>query len=120
MELACTCHYEFDPVGDSREKYYEQKLLLGLAWHLHGDGPDVKNGDDGSTVVIWRIRSMPLAADQTVGGTEIAAEQLEVGETCQNNFELLCGGLERRYSDQHGCRCCAGTLGDTGKFLVKD
>ena len=47
MELACTSHYEFDPVGDSREKYYEQKLLLGLARHLHGDGPDVKNGDDG-------------------------------------------------------------------------
>jgi hypothetical protein len=117
MDFACSAHYDFDPVGETRERYYEQKLLLGLAWHLERSEPDTKSGDDGSKVATWKLRSLPLDASQTVDGVQIgvqiASEELEVGESCQNNFELICSDLEQRYSLQCGCPCCARKPGGT-------
>ena len=39
LELACSTSYDFEPVGETREAFYEQRLLFALPWRSAGDAP---------------------------------------------------------------------------------
>ena len=93
--FGCTRIPFIEPIGASRERFYEQKLALSLAWYCD-DIPKVEA--DGSA--IWRFRWDPPRGIDMTGG-----EVLVIGKNTIA-FEVLCNRLEERFSD-FNCECCA-------------
>ena len=90
-----------EPIGDKREAFYEQKLLLGLPWHC-GDIPAVGGGTS-----VWRFTWTPPSSDQ-LGGAELAPHVFELGAT-PLSFERLCADIEKQLCQAVNgliCSCC--------------
>ena len=87
-----------EPIGQSRERFYEMKAALGLAWYC-AEKPQVEA--DGSTT--WRFRWNPPE------GVNVEPQTLVVGRH-NAAFEELCDKLEDKFC-QHElglvCECCA-------------
>ena len=92
--LGCTRVPFIEPIGASRERFYEQKLSLALAWYCE-EAPKVEQ--DGS--ITWTFRwDAPRGVDMT-------GEVLVIGKN-SIAFEVMCNRLEERFSD-FNCECCA-------------
>ena len=90
-----------EPIGEKREKFYEQKLLCGLAWYC-ADKPIVDA--DGDTV--WTFRWDP---PEDVGDALLKDEVLVVSSSRALSFEQTCSYLEGEFCrHEHGlvCACC--------------
>ena len=87
-----------EPIGQSRERFYEMKAALGLAWYC-AEKPQVEA--DGSTT--WTFRWDPPE------GVNVEPQTLVVGRR-NAAFEELCDKLEDKFC-QHElglvCECCA-------------
>ncbi len=110
LELACSTTYDFEPVGETREDFYQQRLLLALPWRSAGDGPEVQQQEGADPIVTWKLVSEPPESTKTAGGVQVPVEEVTVGESIENSWEMKCHELENMYSSQLGCRCCAGEL----------
>ena len=95
-----------EPIAGKRESFYEQRLLLGLAWFLPERPVMQDNGD-----VEWRFVWEPPSAEQ-LGGAELERQELILG-TGAVSFEHRCAVLEKQLcQSEHDliCRCCAEEL----------
>ena len=80
-QLAVASHKVFEPIGEYREPYYQQKLLLGLPWHCPDGSPfqvHVPGGERGQTREVWRFVSEPGKLLGGVGGDALAPVELEL------------------------------------------
>jgi hypothetical protein len=94
-----------EPIGSRREAFYEQKLLLGLAWYC-SEAP--LTNDDGSQC--WRFVWKP--PDDT--GALLQPLCLVMGQD-PVSFEHTCAQIESEFcSSEHDlvCECCSTRLGE--------
>lgn len=95
-----------EPIADKREAFYEQRLLLGLAWFLP-ERPVVQASGD----VEWRFVWEP-PPEERLGGAQLEPQELVLG-TGAVSFEYRCAVLESRLCQREHdliCRCCAEEL----------
>ena len=92
-----------EPLADKREAFYEQRLLMGLAWFC----PELPEKQaDGN--VVWRFRWEPPTEEQ-ISGAQLEPQELCLGGEAVS-FEHRCAVLERRILDIFlarfvTCRC---------------
>ena len=91
-----------EPIGARREAFYEQKLLLGLAWYCSEPPFQAENG-----VQYWRFAWRPPAEDEV--GTSLPSLELWLGEISES-FEQRCSEIEAEFcraAHNLVCECCA-------------
>ena len=91
-----------EPIGATREDFFEAKLVLGLAWYC----PSLPEAG-GSTEYTFR-----WDAPENLGGQQLDSLELKLGRA-HVSFEVLCERLEKRFCDAElglVCGCCAETL----------
>jgi hypothetical protein len=91
-----------EPIAARREKFYEQRLLLRLAWHCEAP-PESRLLEDGSMGEEWTFTWAPPE------GTSLHPRKLVLGSAQAVSFEVLCAELEKEFCrTQHGlvCKCC--------------
>ena len=97
-----------EPIGSSRENFYESKLVLGLPWYCP-EAPRVVTREDGEDDTEWTFHFLPLVNE--IGGKNIDSEVLRLGEVRQDvSFEMMCHRLEAKFCEAEldiVCRCCA-------------
>ena len=103
--LAISRFRQLEPLGDQRELYYEQKLLLGLAWHCPDLKPAVETQTNGEAHTTWRFVSVPPRPMDI--GAEVAPVEVHFGRHQPKSMEDKCYELERLYANQFACKCCA-------------
>lgn len=91
-----------EPIGDRREKFYEQRLLLALAWHAPDLMPTASAAPDGKAQYVWRLVSLP--PPELPGAASI---ELLLGDHLPISMETKCHEIETLYSSQFACDCCA-------------
>jgi hypothetical protein len=107
--LAVPYHPALEPLGQKREAYYQQKLLLGLPWRC----PDKPTShEDGS--VEWHFRWDPPLPSELRGGVVLVAREFAVGRD-EVSFEGLCHEIDDALSSFEYslvCQCCALVYGE--------
>ena len=102
-----------EPIGASREDFYEAKLVLALPWYCP-EMPKVVKNADGHDVTEWTFQCDPPTGD-AIGGHDLAPIVLKLGAETMS-FEVLCNHLEQRFCDADIdliCPCCAQELPDS-------
>ena len=97
-----------EPIGNTRESFYEFKLVLGLAWYCPSL-PEVVHAEDGTACTEYTFR---WDAPEDLGGQQLDSEVLKIGRD-DLSFEVLCNRLEKKFCDAElgvVCACCAETL----------
>ena len=81
-----------EPIGNSREDFFEAKLVLGLPWYCP-TLPEVVHREDGSKCTEYSFR---CDAPEQLGGQQLDPLVLKLGRehVC---YEVLCERLERRF-----------------------
>ena len=91
-----------EPIGESRENFYEAKLVLSLPWFCPELPAETENGE-----VVWTFRCrLPEL------GQHVEIDDLKIGKH-PPSFEMLCNRFEKLFCEQEldlVCRCCAGEL----------
>ena len=99
-----------EPIGDSREDFYENKLCLGLSWFC-GDLPEVVKDAEGRNHTVYTFQWNP-PKDDDMGGVQLDCELLKLGKD-PVSFEVICNRLECKFA-QHElglvCWCCAAEI----------
>ena len=93
-----------EPIGARREAFYEQRLLLGLAWFC-SEPPIV----DESGAQRWRFAWTP---PEDAGAADLEPLELWIG-TDAISFERRCHEIEKEFcASDHNlvCECCAMSL----------
>ena len=108
MTLAISRHSILEPLADTREAFYEQRLLLGLAWHCPELMPSRESGPERETHVTWHFLSVPPRRED-LGGVAQPVE-LYLGHHAPLSMEEKCHEIERLYSESFACACCAMEL----------
>ena len=94
-----------EPIAGTRERFYEQRLLLGLSWYC-ASPPTSSLADDGKVNVTWTFTWTPpeeLA-------TQLQPQGLLLGPGLAVSFETICADMEKEFARRkHGlvCTCCA-------------
>ena len=102
-----------EPIGASREDFYEAKLVLALPWYCP-EMPKVVQTENGLDVTEWTFQCDPPTGD-AIGGHDLAPIILKLGKDTMS-FEVICNNLEKRFCDAELdiiCRCCAQELPDS-------
>ena len=91
-----------EPIGQSREMFYEAKLLLALPWFCEELPKTMADGDDAE----WTLRC-------TLPADEPEPLEFKVGGSESVSFEVMCDQLETRFCAAElnlVCRCCTEEL----------
>ena len=115
-ELAVSRTPVLEPLGEQREHFYEQRLLLGLPWHCTGyprlqaipATPCTNAMSKSLPSVTWVLKASLDEFD--FGGAQLPEVHLELGPVQIVSFEERCKQLEEEFCKaEHGlvCRCCA-------------
>ena len=110
--LGCSRVPFIEPIGSSREDFYEAKLVLGLPWYCP-EKPNMVQNDEGHDVTEYIFQFDPPVNE--IGGKLIESEVLRLGKS-QVSFEMLCHRLEEKFCDAEldiVCRCCAEEMQDS-------
>ena len=102
-----------EPMGSTREDFYEAKLVLGLPWYCPEMPKTVKNAA-GHDVTEWDFQCDPPTG-AALGGAELEPIALKLGSETVS-FEVLCNALERRFCETELnciCQCCTEELPDS-------
>lgn len=94
-----------EPIGDKREAFYEQRLLLGLSWYCATLPEEVNEK------LVWYFVWTPPAKED-IGGAELPSYELQLGGE-HVSFEHLCATIESeicRATYHVICPCCANHL----------
>ena len=96
-----------EPFCASREKSYEQRLLLGLSWYCAAP-LSTRLAGDGQVLVDWTFMwTPPSAADL---GATLEPQVLVLGPDRAVSFERICADLEKEFCRRKHkliCACCA-------------
>ena len=97
-ELAVSRTPILQPLGEHRERFYEQRLLLGLPWYC------IEHPWKESGGVTWLIRA---ALDELgLGEAQLPPVEILLGPTRALSFEAECKKLEEEYcKPEHGLVC---------------
>ena len=112
--LAVNRNAWIEPLGSGREPFYEQRLLLALAWYCD-EKPE--RHEDGT--VEWHFRWAKPASSELRGGVVLPDFELFLGRN-QISFEEKCKEIDECLSHwRYGlvCSCCAGQFRD-GKQCI--
>ena len=107
--LAVPYRPTLEPLGQKREAFYQQKLLLGLSWFC----PDRPTSHEDGTVE-WHFRWMPPPPSELRGGIVLEQLNLSIGRD-EVSFEGLCCAVDNSLSSYEyalACQCCARVHGD--------
>ena len=102
--LACSRVNFLEPIGARREAFYEQRLLLGLAWYC-SEPPFV----DDSGAQSWRFSWTP---PEETGAPDLEPLELWIGADAIS-FERISHEIEMKFcASEHNlvCECCAMSL----------
>ena len=105
--LGCSRVPFIEPIGSSREDFYEAKLVLGLPWFCPEVPRAVKTAD-GHDDTEWTFQFDPPVNE--IGGKKLDSEVLKLSEQHQTSFEMMCHRLEAQFCDAElgiVCRCCS-------------
>ena len=94
-----------EPIGASREMFYEAKLLLALPWFC-SEIPQVRVDDNGRSTTEWTFQCKPPVDSLQACVFKLGGEQAP-------SFEVLCQQLESKFCSMESdivCKCCAGEL----------
>jgi len=103
--LGCSRVPFIEPIGASREDFYESKLVFGLPWYCP-ELPQVVVDEQGQQCTEYTFQWDPPCDE--IGGRRIDSEVLKLGRT-HVSFEVLCNRLETTFCDAElgvVCRCC--------------
>ena len=119
--LGCSRVPLLEPFGEGRENFYQQRLLLGLAWYSPVAPKKVVIAD--KEVTEWMFVWDP-PPPELIGGAMLEHETLKVS-TAEPSFsyEHRCKMLELKFGDPElgvACSCCAQSAGSCGscRFAV--
>ena len=93
-----------EPIGESRERFYEQKLLLGLSWYCDHHPLVGESGD-----VEWVFKWTPPGPDK-LGGIALSLLEMRLSKSKDISFEKMCAEIETSMcSPDYNlvCACCA-------------
>ena len=96
-----------EPLCASREKFYEQRLLLGLSWYCDAP-PSTRLSGDGLVVVDWTFMWTPPTA--AVLGARLDPQVLVLAPDRAVSFERVCAQIEKEFCRRKHkliCACCA-------------
>ena len=96
-----------EPLCASREKCYEQRLLLALSWYCAAP-PTSRLAGDGQVLVDWTFLWTPPAAEAL--GATLEPQALVLGPDRAVSFERTCADIENEFCrGKHKliCACCA-------------
>ena len=94
-----------EPIAGTRERFYEQRLLLGLSWYCSSP-PTSSLAVDGKVNVTWTFTWTPL--DELA--TQLLPQELVLGPDVAVSFETVCADLEKEFTRRKHdlvCTCCA-------------
>ena len=95
-----------EPIGATRESFYEAKLLLALPWFC-SDCPEIDENEKGRRRGVWTFQCKPPIS--SLEGTYA----FKVGADNTPSFEVLCQQFESTFCSIEAdlvCKCCAGEL----------
>ena len=99
----------FEPIGTTREKFYEQKLALGLPWFADSAPQVVETG--AQQAVAWVLK---WARPQSLAAYDLLEIALEISSAGSRfSFEERCHHYESVFSSSTlniVCRCCDGEI----------
>ena len=104
--LGCSRVPFIEPMGATREDFYESKLVLGLPWFCPVK-PEIVKNDEGQDVTEYTFQFDPPINE--IGGNFLESEVLKLGRS-DVSFETMCHRLEAKFCDAElglVCRCCA-------------
>jgi hypothetical protein len=90
-----------EPIGASRESFYECRLMLGLPWFCE-ESPQVVPGEDGKNHTVWTFVWQPPSPEE-LDGLRLEHEILTLSTNIGISFEERCCALDRKF--------CGGELG---------
>ena len=96
-----------EPIGNTREDFYEAKLVQSLAWYCP-EQPRTVVGEDGREKVEWTFQ-WDAPGDEDMDGAHVESEVLSLGKESVS-FEMVCNRLETKFCSAELdkiCRCCA-------------
>ena len=96
-----------EPNGNTREDFYEAKLVQSLAWYCP-EHPRTVVGEDGREKVEWTFQ-WDAPGDEDMDGAHVESEVLSLGKESVS-FEMVCNRLETKFCSAELdkiCRCCA-------------
>ena len=99
-----------EPIGDSRESFFEQKLVLALPWFCP-EQPKIAQDAEGNSCTEYTFCWDPPNAEE-LGGQQLRPEVLKLGRK-HVSFEMMCNRLETDFCDAElglVCACCAEEL----------
>jgi hypothetical protein len=90
------------PLGESREEYYEQKLLLTLPWFC-SSSPKKNTDGDAEWKFIWEPPS-----NVCINGDSLPRKELVLTDRSKVSFEHLCQSYEQEICSKTDiiCGCC--------------
>ena len=103
-----------DCCGAEREKFYQQRLFIGLAWYCD-EKPVIDEDADGKPFSTWKIRWCPPRPEQ-INGVVFPEQVLTITNQERStafSFELACKEFEALMSDPEAdllCPCCAQAI----------
>ena len=108
--LGVTRTWNMEPIGKTREVFYEQRLVQGLAWFADSAPELVVTG--GKQAVRWVLKWAQPASLTKYGIDSIALQISSNGSSF--SYEERCHHYENVFSSSAlklVCRCCEGELG---------
>ena len=95
-----------EPYGEGRELYYEQKLLQGMPWHCDKKPMGVStvgNEKELKWTFTTTVPNRQVQIRDSLREFSMVGRTPEDGET----FEQKCVNMERAFSRENECQCCA-------------
>ena len=120
-KLAVSRYWQPEPIGNTREAYYQQRLLLALAW-FSDSAPALVVADSGKQAVHWTLKWARPASLARRALPDITLQISSVGST-DFSYEERCCHFESLFSSSRFvCKCCDGEVGqgpcDACRFAI--
>lgn len=109
LGVAKTQHLE--PIGRTRERFYQQKLVLGLPWYADA-APQLVETTAGAKQVAWVLKWKRPSTLAAYDLPDICLEMSTAGSSF--SYEERCHHFENIFSSSTlniACRCCDGEIG---------
>ena len=108
-KLAVSRYWQPEPIGQTREAYYQQRLLLALPWYC--DSAPTLVADGGKQAVLWTVKWARPASLARHALPDITLQISSAGGT-NFSYEERCHHFESLFSaSEFVCKCCDGEVG---------
>ena len=109
-QLCASRYASIEPIGESRERHYQQRLLLGLPWFAPAC-PELAE-ENGKRVVLWTLEAY---LPKSIAAYNLPAITLQMSSARASfSFEERCHHYEKLFASSEInliCPCCAGEVG---------